>query len=69
MKAVVRFAGTFSVSLLAVAALATAAVAEGGDTRSNSWDGDYSACVEFPGAGRKTVLPKFLALAPDDGLN
>lgn len=51
MKAVVRFAGTFSVSLLAVATLATAAVAEGGDAWSNSWDGDYQSCVEFPQAG------------------
>jgi len=30
---------------------------------------DGKVIVEFPGAGRKTVLPKFLALAPDDGLN
>ncbi|HEY5948419.1 MAG TPA: 3'-5' exonuclease, partial [Kofleriaceae bacterium] len=30
---------------------------------------DGKVIVEFPGAGRKTVLPRFLALAPDDGLN
>ncbi len=30
---------------------------------------DGKVVVEFPGAGRKTVLPRFLALAPDDGLN
>ncbi|GLX05645.1 hypothetical protein [Microbispora sp. NBRC 16548] len=60
MKAVVRFAGTFSVSLLAVATLATAAVAEGGDAWSNSWDGNYRSCVEFPhqaGAGNGPKCP------------
>jgi DNA helicase-2/ATP-dependent DNA helicase PcrA len=30
---------------------------------------DGKVIVEFPGAGRKTVLPRFLALATDDGLN
>jgi DNA helicase II / ATP-dependent DNA helicase PcrA len=30
---------------------------------------DGKVIVEFAGAGRKTVLPRFLAHAPDDGLN
>jgi DNA helicase-2/ATP-dependent DNA helicase PcrA len=30
---------------------------------------DGKVIVEFPGAGRKTVLPRFLERAPDDGLN
>ena len=30
---------------------------------------DGKVVVEFAGAGRKTVLPRFLAHAPDDGLN
>jgi len=30
---------------------------------------DGKVIVEFPGAGRKTILPKFLSHTPDDGLN
>ncbi|MFF4121946.1 hypothetical protein SAMN05421833_11260 [Microbispora rosea] len=57
MKAVIRFASTFSVSLLAVAALSTAAVAESGDAWSNSWDGNYASCVEVPGGGTGPKCP------------
>lgn len=58
MKAVVRFTSTLSLSLLTVAALSTAAVAgSGNDPWSNSWDGNYGSCVEFPGGGTGPKCP------------